>query len=66
MKHSSVYSARFSKINFTSGSEISLEAEYSELENLAGLRRPNPPSLAGRAKRSRSWSLGGGFQSELE
>ena len=59
-RHSYRYSSCCLTINFTRGSEINFEAEYSRLQFLAGLRRPKPPSLAGRAKSSRSESWGGG------
>ena len=35
------------------------EAKNSSWERFDGLGMPNPPSLTGRAKRSRSVSLGG-------
>ena len=34
---------------------------HSDSQYIAGLRKPRPPSLAGRAKSLRSVSLGGGF-----
>ena len=40
---------------------ILTEAENSASETFVGLTRAIPPSLAGKAKRSRSASIGGGL-----
>ena len=39
---------------------ISDEERNSRAASIDGMPTPSPPSLAGRAKRVRSWSLGGG------
>ena len=48
-------------INFTRGSDIIPDAMHSDSQYVAGFRKPRPLSLVGRAKSSRSVSLGGGF-----
>ena len=53
-------------ISFTRGSDIILDGMHSDSQFAAGLRKPRPPSLAGRAKSSRSISLGGGFPVSVE
>ena len=44
-----------------SGLEMDWEAENCRSHCFAGLSRPKPPDLAGRAKTSLSVSLGGGL-----
>ena len=55
------YSGFCSRMDSISGLEMEWEAENCRSHCFAGLLRPRPPNLVGRAKISLSVSLGGGL-----